>query len=89
MPKSPQKHTRKPASRVLPIAFVATLAAIASVGCSPKYTYVDAEALCRSWKHQTVSKDDKLTQDTAAIAEGNNNARPTWGCQLGADKAKG
>ena len=47
-----------------------------------------ADELCQSWKHQTVSKNDKLTQGTAEIAEGNNKARPEWGCEYGADKAK-
>jgi hypothetical protein len=49
---------------------------------------LSAEDLCRSWRHQTVSKGDKLTQGTAAIAEGNNKARPEWGCVEGQDKAK-
>jgi hypothetical protein len=73
---------------VLPIAFAATLAAIASAGCSPKFTYVDADALCKSWKHQTVSKDDKLTQDTAAGIEGSNKSRPNFQCVYGENAAK-
>lgn len=89
MLKNPPRSTRKPARPALLIASAATLAAIASLGCSPKYTYVDAASLCGSWKHQTVSKADKLTDGTASQIEGNNNARPTWGCQPGENKAKG
>ena len=63
------------------------LVAIVASGCS-KYVFVDAEALCGSWKHQTVSKDDKLTQGTAEIADGNNKSRPNWGCQPGENRAK-
>jgi hypothetical protein len=77
---------RKPVSRVLLIAFCAILAATVS-GCT-KYVFVDAEALCKSWKHQTVSKDDKLTQETAAIAQGNNKSRPEWQCEYGENRAK-
>lgn len=57
-------------------------------GCS-KTVVVTADQLCQSWQHQTVSKDDKLSNDTAAIAEGNNKSRPEWGCEYGKNKAKG
>lgn len=57
-------------------------------GCA-KTVVVTADQLCQSWKHQTVSKDDKVTNDTAAIAEGNNKSRPEWGCEYGKNKAKG
>jgi hypothetical protein len=57
-------------------------------GCA-KQIVVTADALCKSWKHQTVSKRDVLTQDTAAGIEGNNKARPEWGCEYGQDQAKG
>lgn len=57
-------------------------------GCS-KTVVVTADQLCQSWKHQTVSKDDKLTDKTAATAEGNNKSRPEWGCEYGQNKAKG
>lgn len=56
-------------------------------GCA-KNLVVTAEELCRSWKHQTVSKRDTLTQETAAGIEGSNKARPNWGCEYGADAAK-
>lgn len=57
-------------------------------GCA-KTVVVTADELCRSWRHQTVSKDDKLTDGTASGIEGNNNARPAWGCQYGENKSKG
>lgn len=57
-------------------------------GCAKSYV-VTADELCRSWRHQTVSKDDKLTDGTASGIEGNNNARPAWGCQYGENKSKG
>lgn len=77
---------RKPVSRALLIASCAILAGTVS-GCT-KYVFVDAEALCKSWRHGTVSKDDKLTQGTAEVIEGNNKSRPNWQCEYGADRAK-
>lgn len=77
---------RKPARRALLIASFAILAGTVS-GCT-KYIMVDAESLCQSWKHGTVSKDDKLTQGTAETIEGNNKARPNWQCEYGENRAK-
>lgn len=59
-------------------------------GCSsiPAETVVDREQLCRSWRHQTVSKDDKLTDKTATGIEGNNGARTKWGCVWGRNQIK-
>ena len=80
---------RKPASLALRIACCAILAAtVSGCGLFTKYVMVDAEALCESWKHQTVSKNDKLTQETAAIAHGNNKSRPNWQCEYGENRAK-
>lgn len=56
-------------------------------GCGPSFV-VTAEELCRSWRHQTVSKADVLTDGTAATIEGNNQSRDEWGCQAGQNKAK-
>jgi PBP1b-binding outer membrane lipoprotein LpoB len=50
---------------------------------------VNADALCRDWRHQTVSKADKITDQTATDIEANNKSRPNWGCEYGANKAKG
>lgn len=58
-------------------------------GCSPGFAVIATEELCRSWRHQSVSKSDVLTQGTAEGIEGNNDARPAWGCELGKDQAKG
>lgn len=86
MPREAERPMRRRASRALLIACFAILAATVS-GCT-KYVMVDAEALCKSWRHGTVSKDDKLTQGTAEIIEGNNKARPNWECVYGEDRAK-
>lgn len=56
-------------------------------GCS-KTVVVTADELCRDWQHQTVSKDDKLTQGTAEQIEGSNKSRPAWGCEYGQNRAK-
>jgi len=67
----------------------ATLLALGLLqGCS-KTIVVTADELCRSWRHQTVSKGDTLTDGTAATIEGNNKSRPEWGCEPGQNKAKG
>ena len=47
---------------------------------------VTADELCQSWRRQTVSKDDKLTDKTAAGIEGNNAARVAWGCHPKEDR---
>lgn len=60
-------------------------------GCEtmPKPAPIASEYLCKSWRHQTVSKNDQLTEATAAQIEGNNKSRPEWGCEYGDDRAKG
>lgn len=75
---------------------LSTLAAIAGIAaggvlasaCSQVPRITTADELCRSWRHQSVSKADKLSQGTAEIAEGNNRARPAWGCEPGKNEAK-
>lgn len=57
-------------------------------GCAQQNAFVDRGSLCRSWRHQTVSKHDRLTEVTAAGILGNNGARVAWGCQTGANRAK-
>lgn len=44
--------------------------------------------LCRDWRHQTVSKDDQLTDKTAAGMESSNNSRTAWGCAWGKNQSK-
>jgi len=48
---------------------------------------VTAEELCKDWRHQTVSKHDKLTQETAEQIEVNNLSRVNWGCKLGDNRS--
>lgn len=61
------------------IACVLITAGIVS-GCSSLPKVVTAAELCQDWRRQTVSKSDKLTQDTAAQIEANNKSRVVWGC---------
>lgn len=49
---------------------------------------VTAEALCKDWGHQTISKADKLSDETASQIEANNKSRPNWGCEYGENRAK-
>ena len=49
---------------------------------------VNADALCRDWLHQDVSKADKFTDKTASNMEASNKSRPNWGCEYGENKAK-
>lgn len=58
-------------------------------GCGTTKTFVETAELCKSWRHQTVSKNDVITDETASGIEGNNKARPAWGCEYGKDKPKG
>lgn len=67
----------------------AVLVAVTLGACSHFPQITTAAELCKSWRHQTVDKADKLTQGTAEIAEGNNKARPAWGCAPGKDQAAG
>lgn len=71
-----------------PVRLMSALALLVPLsGCS-KTLVVTADELCQSWRHQRISKDDRLTQGTAEQIEGSNNARPAWGCEPGADRAK-
>lgn len=56
-------------------------------GCS-KTVVVTADKLCADWRHQTVSKSDQITDQTASQIEASNKSRPAWGCAYGANKAK-
>lgn len=56
-------------------------------GCASKSVVVTADELCRDWRHQTVSKHDRLTQETASQIEANNKSRPQWGCAYGRNEA--
>jgi hypothetical protein len=56
-------------------------------GCGPNIALIATDELCKSWRHQPVHKGDKLTEKTAAGIEGNNEARPAWGCEPGENRA--
>jgi hypothetical protein len=58
-------------------------------GCSQTVAVIAVEELCQSWRHQSVSKRDKLTDETASQIEGNNKARPAWGCKPGENTSEG
>ena len=49
---------------------------------------IAANRLCESWRHQTITKADQLADSTAAQIEGSNNARTSWGCAYGSNRAK-
>ena len=50
---------------------------------------IAAEQMCQSWRHLTIRKADKLTEDTASQIEGSNKSRPAWGCRYGDNAAEG
>lgn len=58
-------------------------------GCAqtPQPAPIAADQLCLSWRHQTISKNDKLTDNTASQIEANNKSRPAWGCVYGQNMA--
>jgi hypothetical protein len=60
-------------------------------GCAetPKPVPIATDKLCQSWKHQKITKADKLAESTASGIEGGNKARPEWGCEYGENRAKG
>jgi hypothetical protein len=63
------------------------LGLLSGCGGMPAVT-VQASELCKSWRHQTISRHDVLTDGTAAGIEGSNGARLAWGCAYGKNKAK-
>ena len=51
-------------------------------GCARDFVgIVASEELCRDWRGVSVSKNDKLTEQTASEIEANNKSRPAWGCK--------
>lgn len=51
--------------------------ALASSGCSQTVAGTAAH-VCETWRSVTISKRDKLTDQTAKEIAGNNAARETW-----------
>ena len=47
-----------------PIVLLASLVLMG--GCATQYAVIATDELCRSWRHQTVSRNDRLTDDTAS-----------------------
>ena len=60
-------------------------------GCAPTQVPapIAASKLCGSWRHQTITKRDQITEPTASQIEANNKSRPAWGCTYGENKANG
>lgn len=67
---------------------LASLALLSGCAEIPKPAPIATDKLCQSWRHQTIRKADKLTDDTASQIEGGNKARPEWGCEYGENSAK-
>lgn len=58
-------------------------------GCSSLPVVIaDRDALCNDWREITVSKYDRLTEQTASEIEGGNKSRPAWGCKSGTGESK-
>lgn len=50
-------------------------------GCSTLPVVIaDSAALCQDWRSISVSKTDKMTEQTASEIEANNKSRQAWGC---------
>lgn len=76
--------------RNLPKCVLMLLSPVLLAGCSQTLPFVvTADALCKDWRHKTISKDDRLTDATAAQIEADNKSRPNWGCSYGKNEAKG
>lgn len=54
------------------------IAATASSGCAQTMAGGTAQHVCRTWQIVTISKNDKLTDQTARELAGNNAARQAW-----------
>jgi hypothetical protein len=73
--REPRPPARRP-RRGLTIAFV-LIAAIATSGCSQTVAGTAAH-VCETWRSVSISKHDKLSDQTAKEIAGNNAARETW-----------
>ncbi len=71
------------------LMMLASLGLLTACAKTPQPAPIAADKLCESWRHQTISKADTLTEPTAAQIEGSNKARPEWGCAYGANRSKG
>ena len=73
-----------------PIIFAVVITAIGISGCAQNQppAPIATDKLCQSWRHKTITKADKLSEPTASQIEGDNKARPEWGCEYGENRAK-
>lgn len=55
---------------------------------SPAPIAVNADALCKDWRHKRINSRDILTEETAAAIEADNKSRPNHGCEYGENSAK-
>ena len=67
---------------------LALLALLTGCAQTQKPAPIAADKLCQSWRHKTITKADKLSEPTASQIEGDNKARPEWGCEFGENRAK-
>ena len=51
-------------------------------GCSGgSIALIGTDELCKDWRRITVSKTDRMTEETASQLEANNETRKVWGCE--------
>jgi hypothetical protein len=83
--KKEQERMRKLAKLGMLLLFPVLL-----IGCAGRadVATVDRDALCKDWRHGTISKQDKLTEETASQIEANNKSRPAWGCAYGRNETE-
>lgn len=69
---------------MLPLASLGLL-----TGCAQTqpFALIATDSLCKSWRHQTIKSGDKMDEATASQIEGNNRARPAWGCKYGRNES--
>lgn len=74
-------HSRNYSIRGVFSAIMAVSVAATLCGCATQgIVFATSENLCQDWRAISVSKNDKLTEQTASEIEANNKSRPAWGC---------
>lgn len=74
-------HSRNYSIRGLFSAIMAVSIATTLSGCATQgIVFATSENLCQDWRAISVSKHDKITEQTASEIEANNKSRPAWGC---------
>lgn len=82
------KATRPPRRPLRSSMLLASLALLTGCAQTPAPVPIATDKLCQSWRHKTITKADKLSEPTASQIEGDNKARPEWGCEYGENRAK-